>query len=61
MVHSVEKLLLHLNNWYDITPGDYLWTGTPKGVGPMQLGDSIECWMNNEDGEKISSLYATCV
>ena len=61
MVHSVETMLTHLNQWYDLTPGDYLWTGTPEGVGPMKLGDNIECWMKNQDGETISSLYANCI
>ena len=47
MVHSVESLLEHLNNWYDLEPGDMVWTGTPKGVGPMSPGDSVNAWMDN--------------
>ena len=60
MVHSVESLLDHLNNWYDLEPGDLVWTGTPKGVGPMSPGDSVNAWMDNLKGERISVLNAVC-
>ena len=60
MVHSVESLLEHLNNWYDLEPGDLVWTGTPKGVGPMSPGDSVNAWMDNFEGERISVLNAVC-
>ena len=60
MVHSVESLLEHLNNWYDLEPGDLVWTGTPKGVGPMSPGDSVNAWMDNPEGERISVLNAVC-
>lgn len=60
MVHSVESLLEHLNKWYDLEPGDLVWTGTPKGVGPMSPGDSVNAWMDNSEGERISVLNAVC-
>ena len=60
MVHSVESLLEHLNNWYDLEPGDLIWTGTPKGVGPMSPGDSVNAWMDNSEGERVSVLNAVC-
>ena len=60
MVHSVESLLEHLNNWYDLEPGDMVWTGTPKGVGPMSPGDSVNAWMDNSEGDRISVLNAVC-
>ena len=60
MVHSVESLLEHLKNWYDLEPGDLVWTGTPKGVGPMSPGDSVNAWMDNLEGERISVLNAVC-
>ena len=60
MVHSVESLLEHLNNWYDLEPGDLVWTGTPKGVGPMSPGDSVSAWMDNSEGDRISVLNAVC-
>ena len=60
MVHSVESLLEHLKNWYDLEPGDMVWTGTPKGVGPMSPGDSVSAWMDNSEGDRVSVLNAVC-
>ena len=60
MVHSVESLLEHLKNWYDLEPGDLVWTGTPKGVGPMSPGDLVSAWMDNSEGDRISVLNAVC-
>ncbi|MBI87965.1 MAG: hypothetical protein CMB67_02910 [Euryarchaeota archaeon] len=60
MVHSVESLLHHLNKWYDLEPGDLVWTGTPKGVGPMRPDDSVHAWIKNSEGETISVLNAVC-
>ena len=60
MVHSVESLLEHLNNWYALEPGALVWTGTPKGVGPMSPGDSVNAWMDNSEGERSSVLNAVC-
>ena len=61
MVHSFESIMSHLEEWYGLSPGDLVWTGTPKGVGPMKEGDLIEAWMKNSDGVKISSLNGKCV
>jgi 2-keto-4-pentenoate hydratase/2-oxohepta-3-ene-1,7-dioic acid hydratase in catechol pathway len=61
MIHSVSQLLEHLHKWYDLTPGDLIWTGTPKGVGPMKAGDLVEARMTNSDGQTVSVLNAVCV
>ena len=60
MVHDVDRLLDTLADWYGISPGDYIWTGTPEGVGRMYPGDVIECEMTNSDGEIVSKLIANC-
>jgi len=60
MVHSVVSIMGHLRGWYGRSPGDLVWTGTPKGVGPMHTGDVIEAGMRNSDGEMISVLSAVC-
>ena len=60
MIHSVNSIMGHMREGYDLSPGDLVWTGTPKGVGPMNKGDHIEAWMKNSDGETISVLNAVC-
>ena len=61
MVHSFDSIMEHLTNWYGLCPGDLIWTGTPEGVGAMKVGDKVDAWMKNPDGEKISFLSAECV
>ena len=61
MVHNVDSLLNHLNQWYDLSPGDYIWTGTPKGVGRMFVGDQVNAWMKNSEGNVVSRLNANCI
>ena len=61
MVHDIESLLFHLNRWYDLSPGDYIWTGTPKGVGPLKIGDRVIATMKNSEGVLISELNALCI
>lgn len=61
MVHSFDSIMAQLTDWYGLCPGDLIWTGTPEGVGAMKLGDRVDAWMKNPDGEKISVLSAECV
>ena len=61
MVHSFDSIIEHLTDWYGLCPGDLIWTGTPEGVGAMKVGDRVDAWMRNPDGEKISLLSAECI
>jgi 2-keto-4-pentenoate hydratase/2-oxohepta-3-ene-1,7-dioic acid hydratase in catechol pathway len=61
MVHDIESLLFHLKRWYDLSPGDYIWTGTPKGVGPLKTGDRVNASLKNNEGIIISKLDAICI
>jgi acylpyruvate hydrolase len=42
MIFSVERLLVELSKVWLLRPGDLIYTGTPSGVGPLKIGDSIE-------------------
>jgi 2-keto-4-pentenoate hydratase/2-oxohepta-3-ene-1,7-dioic acid hydratase in catechol pathway len=41
MVFPVEKLLSYISQIMTLVPGDVILTGTPKGIGPMQIGDRV--------------------
>lgn len=41
MVYGVRRLIEFASSFYTLYPGDLLYTGTPKGVGPVQPGDII--------------------
>ncbi len=42
MLHRVLPLISHMSEMFTLLPGDVILTGTPKGVGPLHDGDSID-------------------
>ena len=42
MVFSVPFLIHYLSQCMTLLPGDVIATGTPKGIGPMKVGDVVE-------------------
>jgi 2-keto-4-pentenoate hydratase/2-oxohepta-3-ene-1,7-dioic acid hydratase in catechol pathway len=39
---DVPTLVAHVSSVMTLLPGDVILTGTPEGVGPMQVGDEVE-------------------
>jgi 2-keto-4-pentenoate hydratase/2-oxohepta-3-ene-1,7-dioic acid hydratase in catechol pathway len=42
MVFDIPTLVAHVSSVMTLLPGDVILTGTPEGVGPMEVGDEIE-------------------
>jgi len=42
LLFSVPYLIAYLSRYLTLLPGDVIMTGTPAGVGPICVGDSIE-------------------
>jgi 2-keto-4-pentenoate hydratase/2-oxohepta-3-ene-1,7-dioic acid hydratase in catechol pathway len=42
LVFSVPFLIAYLSRFMTLLPGDVIMTGTPAGVGPLQVGDTVE-------------------
>ena len=42
MVFDVPTLIERISSVMTLLPGDVILTGTPEGVGPMQVGDEVE-------------------
>jgi 2-keto-4-pentenoate hydratase/2-oxohepta-3-ene-1,7-dioic acid hydratase in catechol pathway len=42
MLFGFERLIAELSKIWILRPGDMIYTGTPSGVGPLQIGDRIE-------------------
>ncbi len=42
MIFDVPALVAHVSSVMTLLPGDVILTGTPEGVGPMNVGDEIE-------------------
>lgn len=41
MLFSIPRILVELSQIWALAPGDLIYTGTPKGVGPLVPGDTI--------------------
>ncbi|MFJ6699175.1 fumarylacetoacetate hydrolase family protein [Streptomyces sp. NPDC091272] len=41
MVRSVAELVAHVSEAMTLLPGDVILTGTPAGVGPLNVGDEV--------------------
>ena len=41
MVFSVPDVIAYVSSFMTLLPGDVILTGTPEGVGPMSVGDSV--------------------
>lgn len=41
MVFSVPTIIEYVSSFMTLLPGDVILTGTPDGVGPMQVGDDV--------------------
>jgi 2-keto-4-pentenoate hydratase/2-oxohepta-3-ene-1,7-dioic acid hydratase in catechol pathway len=42
MVHRVAELISHASKAFTLLPGDVILTGTPAGVGPVEVGQRVD-------------------
>lgn len=47
MLHNVINLIAHMSESFTLNPGDIVMTGTPKGVGPLNVGDTLDVTLEN--------------
>ncbi len=48
MIHSFDKLIVHVSKFITLKMGDFLFTGTPSGVGPVKPGDVLEGFLEDK-------------
>ena len=41
MLTQVVPLIVYITQFFTLQPGDVVLTGTPEGVGPLQVGDTL--------------------
>ncbi len=41
MIFRIDRLIAHLSQYNTLKVGDLIFTGTPGGVGPVQIGDTL--------------------
>lgn len=47
MLFDILSLVGYISNWFTLKPGDVVLTGTPKGVGPLRPGDTVQIRLDN--------------
>jgi 2-keto-4-pentenoate hydratase/2-oxohepta-3-ene-1,7-dioic acid hydratase in catechol pathway len=48
MVHSVDKLVSFISQFFTLKTGDIIFTGTPVGVGPVHIDDHLEGYLEEK-------------
>jgi len=48
MLFDFNSLIVHLSRYFTLQAGDYVYTGTPSGVGPVSIGDRLEGFLNGQ-------------
>ena len=41
LIWNVAETIAHLSGWFELHPGDLIYTGTPAGVGPVHVGQTM--------------------
>ena len=48
MIFSFDKVVSHVSRFVTLNEGDYIFTGTPQGVGEVHVGDRLELFLEDE-------------
>ncbi|GAA4519490.1 fumarylacetoacetate hydrolase family protein [Sphingobacterium thermophilum] len=48
MIFDIDRLIVYITKFITIRKGDLIYTGTPAGVGPIQIGDKLEGYLENK-------------
>jgi acylpyruvate hydrolase len=48
MLHPFEDIISYISRFILLKKGDIIFTGTPKGVGPVQIGDRLEGYLEDK-------------
>jgi 2-keto-4-pentenoate hydratase/2-oxohepta-3-ene-1,7-dioic acid hydratase in catechol pathway len=48
MIFSFDQIISYISRFMTLRTGDLIFTGTPAGVGPVQLGDQLEAYIGDQ-------------
>lgn len=47
LIFGFNRLIAYVSRFMTLKTGDLIFTGTPAGVGPVQIGDHLECYLED--------------
>jgi acylpyruvate hydrolase len=53
LLFNIPELLSFISQYFTLHPGDMIFTGTPAGVGPVVIGDVIQCELRHVGSEQL--------
>lgn len=48
MIYDFSSIIHHISQFMTLRTGDLIFTGTPAGVGPIEIGDRLEAYIGTE-------------
>jgi 2-keto-4-pentenoate hydratase/2-oxohepta-3-ene-1,7-dioic acid hydratase in catechol pathway len=48
MIFPIEKLIAEISKYFMLKMGDLIFTGTPAGVGSVEIGDQLEAFIGDK-------------
>jgi len=48
MIFSVDRLIAYISQYFTLKIGDIIFTGSPEGVGKLNIGDQLEAYLEEE-------------
>ncbi|HLR37218.1 MAG TPA: fumarylacetoacetate hydrolase family protein [Chitinophagaceae bacterium] len=48
MIFSVDEIIAYISQFFTLNIGDLIYTGTPAGVGSVQIGDKLEGYLEGK-------------
>ncbi|WP_462319162.1 fumarylacetoacetate hydrolase family protein [Marinilabilia sp.] len=49
MIFNIDQLISHVSKYFTLKIGDFIYTGTPSGVGPVKIGDRLQGYIEEEN------------
>ena len=47
MIFSIDQIIAHVSQFITLKTGDMFFTGTPSGIGPVNIGDRLEAFIED--------------
>ena len=54
MLFNVDRIIAYVSQFFTLKMGDLIYTGTPAGVGPVQIGDHLQGYIGDR---KLLDFY----